>query len=86
MRYFIERASERWDNQCTDAPCEGAIAGSWTIELEGGITEKLKWVIDIDTLEELMEFIKREGEIVISPAQPKRGAIYPHIVIYDGYL
>ena len=42
-----------------------------------------KWTCDIDSLEDLMEFVDRNGEIVI---RPQWQYDLPEIIIYDDYI
>ncbi len=63
MKFDISRVSH-----CTSRdkkPCEGAVK-------EGD-----SWVINIETLDELMAFIEREGDIVLDTIS---------ITIYDDYM
>lgn len=43
-----------------------------------------KYLIDINTLDDLMDVIKRDGSIIIYPAHTD--ADMPSIVIYDDYV
>ena len=45
--------------------------------------EKFYWVIEFNTLEELMNFTDQEGRIVI---ESEKDTDYKNIVIYDDYL
>lgn len=61
MVYEITRTSDWWgENQ----PCKSAL------KADG------KWYVEINTLEELQELIKNEGQIIIGKSS---------IEIYDGY-
>ena len=75
FEFFIERASAKDDRI---APCEGAfLARDLSEDLFGPI-----WKIRFETLEELMAFISREGQIVIGPDFNEDLSI----TIYDDYL
>lgn len=76
MKYYVRCESVSWyKNGRKESPCDGAILEEID---EYGCAE---WVVDIDTLEELMEFIRENGPIVICQADPKHGAFRPTITL-----
>lgn len=69
MKFYIYRTSAHVNGV---APTEGAIRGA---DDELG---REHWTIEIPDLDALMEFAKREGEIILWADEPA-------IEIYDGY-
>lgn len=62
----------------TDRPCE---------EARSGFAAKIKslknaWVVEIDSLEDLVDFKNRYGPIVLDGYNER----YSEILIYDGYI
>ena len=78
MIYTIERASCR---NYRDFPCEEAIKRefiNYKLEVES------EWSVEINTLEQLHQFIDKHGSIVITDSADNY--INPHIIIYDSYI
>lgn len=46
------------------------------------VGDKIRWVIELETLEELMAIVSREGELIVYPPNPD----IPAIQIYDDYI
>ena len=76
MKFAIERTSD-WNGE--KKPCEEAV-----LVKEGSAHTDPEYHIEINSLEALVELMKREGEIII-----KEGGYYedglPCIEIYDTY-
>lgn len=77
MKYKVERASN-YDLYGETKPCEEAIGES---KYAGTTILDTEWFIEIETIEQLLAFIKKYGKIVLS-----QGEFYPEIIIYDGYM
>jgi predicted RNA-binding protein associated with RNAse of E/G family len=72
MRFKISRTSG-WDN---DPPCKEA----YTLPEEYNPKDHYhKWYIDINSLDELIKFVDKYGDIVVSTEND------PYIEIYDTY-
>lgn len=95
MRFVVERASDLYSDK---KPCDGAMLESVFMEkkrrLIGGkgycytTEEERYWVIDLDTLHDLIGFMDTIGEdVIISAKHWKSDYVdYPLITIYDGYI
>ena len=82
MIFEIERASN-WGDGVDKPPCDKAYKTEITLTNGWNETKTVKiYVVNIDTLEELMQFVEREGKIVVYPA---RNAT-PQISIYDDWI
>jgi len=85
MKFEIRRASQSLIDADTESPADGAIRE--TITHDNG-NRSYYWTIEIDTLEELMDFIDREGDIVIEAGWSnwitKQDLL--QINIYDDYI
>ena len=68
MKFRITRTSVCYDVK----PCEKAVKGKI------GENER-DWLIEINTLEELIELVEKEGQIIVSKDNSQ-----PEIEIYDG--
>lgn len=68
MKFIIRRASDSWDSKAK--PCDEAIK----------IGED--WVVEINSLEKLQEFINREGRVIVYPEESGVGSI----LIYDYWI
>lgn len=68
MKFIIRRASDDWDS--TPKPCGEAIKIG------------KDWVVEINSLEKLQEFINKEGRVVIYPEESGVGSI----LIYDNWI
>lgn len=80
MIFEIDRASI-WGNA---QPCNEAYKVEEYRPDNCGNTKKFtKYEIKIDTLEDLMEIVKREKRIIISKSYTSE---MPHIMIYDDYV
>lgn len=77
MKFQIERTSSWWSED-GKAPCEGAV-----LMKEGTSTTDPVYTIDIESVEDLVELMKREGEIIIKKSYEDVGL--PVIEIYDTY-
>ena len=75
MKFQIERTSD-WIGE--KLPCEGAV-----LMKEGTSTTDPVYTIDIESVEDLVELMKREGEIIIKESY-EDGEL-PVIEIYDTY-
>ena len=81
MKFQIRRASYHWPDK---APCEEAKKGKG----------RSSWLVSIDTLEELLEFAAKHGELIISNGtQSYIGKVTEHdvhkvptIQIYDWFM
>jgi hypothetical protein len=83
MVFRIERASEHIPRK--EKPCEN----SFLIEENNDEWESNIYGIRINTLEELMNFMKKNGDVVIKNKDNYdifSYDTYPTIIIYDGYL
>lgn len=81
MKFEISRVSE-WHDK---SPCEEAY--SQEVEFfayEGEPNPQTVWFIDINTLEELMAFCTKYGDLVLRPST-WRIADVPSLEIYDDY-
>lgn len=76
MKYIVRRASVWGDVQ----PCEEA--NQEYISYKDG-KEKV-WMVEIGTIEELMNFQQKYGDIIIGYSIIYEG--YPDILIYDDYI
>lgn len=82
MTFEIDRAS-MYGNFTETKPCDEAYKTEITQTNGWNETKTVKkYVVNIDTLEELMQFVEREGKIVVYPA---RNAT-PQITIYDDWI
>lgn len=77
MKFEIERTSF-WYKDKMKEPCEGAV-----LMKEGTSTTDPVYTIDIESVEDLVELMKREGEIIIKASYEDGGL--PGIEIYDTY-
>jgi hypothetical protein len=77
MKFEIERTSFWYKDEMKE-PCEGAV-----LMKAGTSTTDPVYTIDIESVEDLVELMKREGEIIIK-ASYKDGGL-PVIEIYDTY-
>ena len=80
MRYHILRTSSNnsWkDNVRNKRPCKEAYKAKYTKDEK----EVETWFVDIDTLEQLMTFHKKYGDLVIE--SPWCKSYMPAIEIYD---
>lgn len=75
MKFQIERTSD-WIGE--KLPCEGAV-----LMKEGTSTDLPVYVINIESVEDLVELMKKEGEIIIKESY--EGVGLPVIEIYDTY-
>lgn len=102
MRFTVDRASQYYTK---DSPCDGACKSSciyyWD-NCHGGRYETTVefWYIDIDSLDDLLKFIRENGECVIykdfinGNLPSSTGSIdgvnpddfSGHITIYDSYI
>ena len=72
MRFFIDRATIRGGDEC---PTEGAIR-------DGD-----NWVIELNTLEELIALSKKEDEnIILGTTLTHLYGEQPSLLIYDDYI
>lgn len=74
MKFLVRKTSAFYCDET--APCEGA--KGWIvrdIESEG-------WAIDIETIDDLMAFVDKNGDIVI---QKDDAEDFPWLEIYDTY-
>ena len=78
MKFQIERTSSWWSED-GKAPCEGAV-----LMKEGTSTDLPVYTIDIESVEDLVELMKREGEIIIKEGGYMNDGL-PVIEIYDTY-
>lgn len=82
MVFEIDRAS-KWGDYVNEPPCDKAYKTEITQTNGWNETKTVKrYVVNIDTLEELMQFVEIEGKIVVYPA---RNAT-PQITIYDDWI
>lgn len=78
MKYRVYRTSDWSDKK----PCDGAIPESKFVENSNGVTvERVDHYINFDSLEELMGFVEKYGEIVVGPGPFGE----QRIEIYDDY-
>ena len=95
MKFELQRTSQSvMDNR---APCEGAFLQPGSVEdksmphysvfLRPGYKKPNVWLIEIETLEQLMEFVATHGQVVVSPIDPcvRDREAFPEIEIYDEY-
>lgn len=89
MKFYISRTSDGNFNEKTP-PLPGLEGETlnYIQKIYGGTEEprtRTIWPIEIESLESLMNFVKKEGDIVIS----MNDGVYsfgPRIIIYDDYL
>lgn len=82
MIFEIDRAS-MYGNFTETKPCDEAYKTEITQTNGWNETKTVKrYVVNIDTLEELVQFVEREGKIVVYPA---RNAT-PQITICDDWI
>lgn len=77
MKFGIHRTSGYYQE---NPPCEGA-------KLEATRKtdyDRNKWSVEIDSLDELMKLVKKEGAIIIHPPGAYQKEI-PEIEIYDDF-
>ena len=73
MKFIVRRTSELYLGR-TPKPCEGAKK------------EKREWTINLDTLDDLIKFVKTYGKVVVSPGDLFDNDKMPYeIEIYDTY-
>jgi len=77
MKFVVNRASDFSSNA---KPCEGAEPVE--IKGTGHRIDRMEWSIEIKTLEELLNFVKEFGGVVIAEHEQLDG----EITIYDDYL
>lgn len=83
MKFTVARSSWGWFD--TSCPCEGAVPVKMG-KLEDW--ERQTWTIEIGSLEGLMEFISRNGAVVIfgeTDSDIEACRPLPKIEIYDDY-
>lgn len=78
MTFIVDRVS-LWGTGC---PCEE----SKQMILFSSISkeEKKFWTVEINSLEELMDFKNKYGDIILQDSIRVKG--WPEILIYDGYI
>ena len=76
MKFFVRRASQ-WNY--TIKPCEEAKQEN--VPYENG--EEKVWMVEINTIKELMDFQSKYGDIIIRDSMYEG---YHEILIYDGYI
>lgn len=101
MKYLIGRASFISNMFCREAPCKNAhqeqvehTETGWIADATqsdgcrwGEITTtRQAWFIEIDSLDQLLDFVKREGQCVIAEYETSISPQTPVIIIYDYYL
>ena len=79
MKFLVERASE-WGDEV--APCEEAVLEEFYVARWNDTFKR--WTVKFDSVEELVEFTKREGKVVIDWNIYSIGL--PTITIYDYYI
>jgi hypothetical protein len=83
MPQFVVTRSSNYNGE---PPCEGAQltrdVGPWWNDIDG--IDGAGYVIEINTLEELIAFTDKYGQIVLSPKAP-HNENYRAIEIYDAY-
>ena len=77
MKFFVRRASQ-WNYKIK--PCEEAKQEN--VPYENG--EEKVWMVEIDTIEELMNFQSKYGDIIIRDSTLYTE--YHEILIYDDYI
>lgn len=80
MKFYVTRTSG-WSSK--NSPCDGAIKEKYIVEnVFGDKTERIRFFINIESLEELMEFTNKQAtEIVVNTNFEGN----PAIEIYDDY-
>lgn len=84
MKYIIERVSDRYDK-----PCEEARRKKLETKINASIEKRWYWVIEINTLEELHNFMEKYGALIIENYHPVHQIVdknYRFITIYDDYI
>lgn len=78
MTFIVDRVS-LWGAGC---PCEE----SKQMILFDGISKKEKkfWTIEVNSLEELMDFKNKYGDIILQDSINVKG--WSEVLIYDGYI
>lgn len=78
MKFQVDRASYRF---CSSAqPCKDAYIDANQYPHE----PMSRWIIELNSLEEIIQFVKEEGEIIIR--EPEYKDMPYRIKIYDSYI
>ena len=77
MKFEIYRTSDR----CREnPPCEDA-----KLVRAGSVVQDAVYEIEIDTLEQLLELVNKEGDVIIMNSDKSKTGYEYEIEIYDGY-
>lgn len=80
MRFLVKRTSQCWGN--VSAPCEGAEL----LNPEREKWESPQWGVELDTLEDLLEFYrKQKSPVIIGKPFDKSDYSDIELEIYDDY-
>lgn len=79
MKFCVTRTSEGFDEE--KRPCDES--EKVVIPKKGNYLEHTEWVVEINTIEELMAFCKKYGDIIISEQSCEMK--FNEIEIYDDY-
>lgn len=74
MKFVVARASQCVTKE-EEPPCEGATF------VPNGKFERPQWTVEIESIEALIAFCKKHGDVVISEGEP-----LPILLIYDSYI
>ena len=77
MKFLISRTSDTYG--VSEKPCEGAVPRTMGLKDKDVVPYTAKWEIDIRTLRDLLDLVKKVGDIIVSNGD------YPNIEIYDSY-
>ena len=85
---FLIRKTSIWNNTPwyeadTVQPCEEAREDIYTdVDWDGSVVRTRRWLMDFDTMDDLMEFVKKHGDVVVQKGNVCTEMI-PVIEIYD---
>ena len=85
MTFVIERASLMFDDE--KKPCKEAEKRSYVHEYINGQGIQTCWVVEINSLNDLMKLVKKYGKIIIE--EQNEYVEYKHdgyLLIYDDYI
>jgi len=82
MVFKVERASTLISSK--EPPCEEAKKQTKVFEFHGEDRLLTEWTLKITSLTQLMNFIKKHGDIIIQ--ETRRGEEMPTLIIYDDYI
>lgn len=82
MEFLVKRTSTQWDDI---KPCEEALRKQYIEKHDQGDKVVDAWSLEIDSMESLMMFIKKYGEVVLMERDYFSEADIPVLEIYDSY-